>query len=188
MEKLPEHLGGGERRCHNDPGALKWAVSKFGIESMVDVGCGRGCVVQDGLDMGLDALGIDGDPGHLHGEYSFTRPEEMPFLLHDYSQGPAPVDREFDLCWSVEFLEHVDPEYIPNYMDTFKKCKYVICTHAVPGMGGHHHVNCQEKEYWFEVFDDYGFDFSQDWTDKLRQKSSMKKYFMRENGLFFVRR
>ena len=187
MDKLPEHLGGGERRCHNDVGTLQWAMKLWDIKSMVDIGCGRACVVQDAVDHGLDALGIDGDPGDLHGEYNFTRPD-VPFLLHDFTEGPAPVDREFDLAWTVEFLEHVDEKYMDNYMDTIKKCKYVICTFARPGDGGHHHVNEQEPQYWIDKFDSYGFVFNRSYTKELRKASTMIKRFIRENGLVFIRR
>lgn len=187
MDKLPEHLGGGERRCHNDVGALQWAMKLWDIKSMVDIGCGRACVVQDAVDHGLDALGIDGDPGDLHDEYNFTRPD-VPFLLHDFTEGPAPVDREFDLAWTVEFLEHVDEKYMDNYMDTIKKCKYVICTFARPGDGGHHHVNEQEPQYWIDKFDSYGFVFNRSYTKELRKASTMIKRFIRENGLVFIRR
>ena len=186
MDKLPDHLGGGERRCHNDVGALEWAIKTLDVKSMVDVGCGQACVVKDAVDRGLEALGIDGDPGDGHGPYNFKRPD-VPFLLHDYTKGPAPVDQEFDLAWTVEFLEHVSSDYIPNFMDTLKKCKYVICTFARPGDGGHHHVNEQEPEYWIDVFQHYGFEYNDSYTKELRKASTMKKRFIRENGLVFVR-
>ena len=187
MDKLPEHLGGGERRCHSDTGALQFAIDTWGIKSMIDIGCGRACVVKDAIDMGIDAMGIDGDPGTLHGEYNFTRPD-VPFLLHDYTEGPAAIDGEYDLCWSVEFLEHVDEKYMDNWMEDVKRCKYVICTHAEPGDGGRHHVNEQYHDYWVEKFDDYGFNFAVDLTQELREASTMTKKFMRQNGLVFIRR
>jgi hypothetical protein len=188
MNTLPEHLGGGERRCHNDRGALRWAINKWNVKSMVDIGCGRACVIKDASDIHqLDVLGIDGDPGTLHGEYNFERPD-VPFLLHDYATGPAPIDREFDLCWSVEFLEHVDEKYMDNWMTDVKRCKYVVCTHAEPGDGGRHHVNEQYMEYWENKFEEYGFTFDVDLTNELREASTMNKKFMRQNGLVFIRR
>jgi len=189
MDKLPEHLGGGERRCHTDRGALRFAIRKWDIKSMLDIGCGRACVIDDAKTIhGLEVLGIDGDPGDLHGEFNFKRPP-VPFQLHDYTTGPAPLDdREFDLCWSVEFLEHVDETYMDNWMEDAKRCKYVICTHAEPGDGGRHHVNEQFREYWVEKFNHYGFDFDVDLTNELREASTMTKKFMRQNGLVFIRR
>lgn len=193
---LPLHLGGGERRCHNDLGALKWAMEKWNIKSLLDIGCGKGCVVMDGIKNGLTCLGVDGDPGDLHeSEWKFTRPKEMPFLLHDYTVGPAPIEQEFDLCWSVEFLEHVEEKYIPNYIESFKMCKYVIATHAPPkpstvngkSATNHHHVNEQYADYWIDVFEHYGFNYDEVLTRDLRLKSTMKKDFIRNNGLVFIR-
>ena len=197
MDKLPEHLGGGERRCHNDRGALRFAIKHWDVKSMLDIGCGRACVVKDAIDIHqIDALGVDGDPGTLHGEWNFERPD-VPFLLHDYTTGPAPLeDREFDLCWSVEFLEHVEEKYMGNWMEDVRRCKYVIVTHAKPGPTtvdgksgtNHHHVNEQHPEYWIDKFDQFGFDFDVDLTNELREASTMTKKFMRENGLVFIRR
>lgn len=197
MEKLPDHLGGGERRCHGDRGALQWAIMKWNIASMLDIGCGRGCVVKDAITFGVDAMGIDGDPGDLHEDkYKYKRDPSMPFLLHDYTVGVAPINREFDLAWSVEFLEHVESEYISNYMPSFQKCKYVIVTHAKPKPGtvngrsatNHHHVNEQFEDYWFDIFHQYGFDHDSALTKELRAASTMTKNFIRDNGLVFIQR
>lgn len=190
MRKLPEHLGGGERRCHTDRGALQWAIITFNVESMLDIGCGQGCVVKEAITFGLDALGIDGDPGDLHEEeWKFTRSKDLPFLLHDYVTGPAPIEKEsFDLAWSVEFLEHVEEQYMPHYMESFKKCKYVICTFAPPGKEGQHHVNCQPESYWIDKFQSYGFEYRSDYTYQLRVASTMTKNFVRERGLLFIRK
>lgn len=188
MSKLAKHLGGGERRCHHDKGALRWAKDVLGVQSMLDVGCGQGCVSLDAMDMGIDVLAVDGDPGNLHGEFNFVREERLPFLLHDYTTGAANVDREFDLCWSVEFLEHVDEQYVDNFMTDFSKCKYVITTAAKPGDGGRHHVNEQHPEYWIKVFDRYGFDYREDLLTQVIKNSTMAKNFIGRNGLVFVKR
>lgn len=197
MSKLPIHLGGGERRCHVDRGALHWAIKKWDIESLLDIGCGQGCVVKEATTFGLDAMGIDGDPGDLHeDEWKFRRDPSIPFLLHDYTNGPVTLDKEFDLAWSVEFLEHVEPDYIVNYMPSFQLCQYAIVTHAKPkpdtingrSATNHHHVNEQFEEYWFDIFNQYGFDHSPELTKELRKASTMTKNFIRENGLVFIQR
>lgn len=183
---LPEHLGGGERRCHHDKGALRWAIKELGVTSMLDIGCGQGCVSVDAIDMGIDVLAVDGDPGNLHDEWNFTRDTKLPFILHDYTTGPVETDRNFDLCWSVEFLEHIGEQYIPNFMSNVQKCKYVFVTAAKPGDGGKHHVNEQHPEYWIDVFLQYGFVYNEQLTSDLKDNSTMKKRFFNRNGLVFV--
>jgi|TARA_R110000803_G_scaffold2544_9_gene8683 hypothetical protein len=186
--KIADHLGGGERRCHDDKGALEWAAAHLGIKSMLDIGCGQGCVSLSAVNMGMEVLAVDGDPGDLHGEWNFVRDEKIPFLLHDYTEGSVNPDREFDLCWSVEFLEHIEAKYIPNFMNDFQKCKYVFVTAAKPGDGGKHHVNEQLPEYWIDVFLQYGFVYNEQLTSDLKENSSMKKRFFNRNGLVFVKK
>ena len=44
-----------------DEGALDYLIEKYGIKSMVDVGCGPGDMVELAQGRGLEAYGIDGD-------------------------------------------------------------------------------------------------------------------------------
>ena len=76
-----------------------------------------------------------------------------------------------------------------NYMKTFKDshAKYLIVTHAVPGQGGHHHVNCQDEDYWFDAFGKYGFTHDKELTQHFREASTMKKPFVATTGLVFKR-
>ena len=188
FNELPAHLGGGELRCHNDRGALRFMVDQWGVKSILDIGCGRGCVIKDAIDLHqMEGLGIDGVEDSFLQNWNFTR--DIPFVLHDYTKGAAPLkDWEGDLCWTVEFLEHVEEKYIPNFMVDVQRCKYVICTHARPGDGGRHHVNEQNHDYWIKAFDQYGFDFDARLSIDLRAVTTMKKKFMRRNGLVFIRR
>jgi len=146
---------------------------------MIDIGCGQACQVEAARKRGLRAIGIEGDPRCLKDDLQ---------IQFDFSKGKFSIDEEFDLAWSVEFLEHVYEEFIPNYMPAFQAAKYVICTHAPPGKKGHHHVNCNTKEYWIEIFNQYGFDYDQKGTDMIRTSTTMGKAFMRKYGLMFIRR
>ena len=177
---LPDHLGGSFGRCHIDQGALAHVREKFGIKSIVDVGCGTGGMVEVAHDMGMDAYGIDGDD-------SLER--RAPIMIHDFSKGAAPKFKtKPDLAWSVEFLEHVDEDYQDNYMRAFKQCKYALITFAPPGTPGHHHVNCQDDGYWVKVFRKYGFEIDGETTSEVRKISTMGRDFMRDNGLFFKKK
>jgi hypothetical protein len=181
-EDVPEHLGGHQGRSHTDIGTLEFLKNEYQIESMVDVGQGPGAMVELAKQSGIDARGVDGDPtvnADVH---------------HDYTSGPLVLDNNVDLAWSVEFLEHVYEEYIPNFMETFKCAKYILCTGAKPGEPGHHHVNCQPAHYWISKFAEYGFVFDLDTTLKIRNEHSTmnldrpeRKQFVKNNGLFFVR-
>lgn len=180
--ELPEHLGGHLNKVHTDRPTLLYLKDKYNIKSMIDVGCGPGDMVEIAKLRGIEVLGIDGDFSlKEHWESNGT-----PVILHDFTQGQPPLPLpEFDLGWSVEFLEHVEEKYLDNFMQVFSKCKYVVCTAAPPGYAGHHHVNCQPQQYWVEVFAKYGFEFDEKETMNIRAISGMKKPFMQKTGMFF---
>lgn len=177
---LPGHLGGGEMRCHDDKGSLAWAMKKYNVKSMLDIGCGQGCQTALAQKLGIDAYGIDGD---------FAIKRKFPnFILHDYTTGPYDFkDQTFDLVWSVEFVEHVEEEYLPNFMKNMQLGKTVIMTFAPPGKAGHHHVNCRPAEYWIDIFKQYGFKHDVEGTAELKKACTMTKNFIRDNGMVFVR-
>lgn len=181
---LEEHLGGHNNKTHLDEGALEFFYNNLNCRSMLDIGCGPGGMVELAEEMGYNSLGIDGD-------YTLERYNQSKFVIHDFTKGPAPVEGSFDLAWSVEFVEHVYEKYIPNYIQSFQKCKYALITYAPPGWDGHHHVNLQDENYWINVFESYGFKHSLDLTTRLRDASSMnmkrrKKAFVKNRGLVFI--
>lgn len=177
---LPEHLGGHQNETHVDAGAIDYLIRRFQPKSFLDVGCGPGGMVELAAERGLDAVGIDGD---------FTIQREHPerYIVHDYAKGEYTPDKVFDIGWSVEFLEHVEEEYVENYLYTFGQCKIIVVTHALPGQGGHHHVNEQPPYYWFDVFS-RGFTLDVKATREIREASTMGMWYMRGTGMVFRNR
>ena len=175
---LPEHLGGHLNKTHIDEGSLNFFINSFNIKSFLDIGCGPGGMVELAHSKGLEALGIDGD-------YTLSRFNPNNFLIHDYSTGPLVLNKTYDLCWSCEFVEHVEEEFLDNFMATFNSCNLVAMTYAPPGTPGHHHVNCKNMNYWVDVFNRYNFTFDDQTSNIIKKVSTMKKPFMQKNGLFF---
>ena len=183
---LQEHLGGHAGKTHLDKMAIAWIKEKFLAKSFLDIGCGTGGMVEYATLQGLDAVGIDGD-------HTLKRFDDSKFILHDFTNGPCPLSKQYDFGWSCEFVEHVYEKYIPNYIQSFQNCKVVMITYAPPGWVGHHHVNCQEEYYWIDKFKGYGLEYRKDWTEELRKISSMntkkgnatKKSFVKNRGLIF---
>jgi len=171
------HLGGHNNVTHTDVGSFGYIKRTFNISSVLDIGCGPMGMKPVADSFGIKYLGIDGD---------ISIKKDKNFVLHDYSVGPYVPAEKCDLAWSVEFLEHVEEKYIPNFMESFKRCRYACITHALPGKIGHHHVNCQPQEYWKNVFSEYGFEYSEFHTDQIRKFSSMKREFMKNTGMLFV--
>ena len=177
--KTPNHLGGHMGVTHIDDATFKYLVEKFNVKSFLDIGCGPGGMVEHAVNNGLKALGIDGDPA-ISGTF--------PLIKHDFTIDTLHLEDKFDLGWCVECLEHIEEQYLFNVFNVFKKCDYIVITHALPGEeGGKHHVNLQNDEYWIHAFEANGFKYDQRTTLEIRDISSMKKNFMRKTGKFFVR-
>lgn len=173
---LPLHLGGHENETHLDDGALDYIIQNFGVKSMVDVGCGPGGMTALARSKGLEVLAVDGD---------FVVEREIDdVVIHDYQAAPYVPEKNYDLAWCVEFVEHIEEKYILNFMATFQKCKYVIFTHALPNQPGHHHVNCQELDYWLHIVSAFGFQPMEAETNAIRAASTMKERYMRQQSLF----
>jgi SAM-dependent methyltransferase len=151
----PSHLGGSHvtqpDMCTFMPDVWGYLIAKFHIDSVLDVGCGGGFSTKWFIDNGLSALGIEGDPAALAARKC------DPVLAHDFAAGPIRLVGTYDLGWAAEFLEHVEERFMPNWMAALQRCRRVVVTHALPGQGGHHHVNEQTTDYWIGKFGLFGF-------------------------------
>jgi hypothetical protein len=158
------------------PKTMGYLIDKFNIKSVADVGGGFGFhskFFQQVFD--LETLCIEGSEKVV--ELSLV-PESV--VCHDYTTGPYVPDKTYDLGWSVEFVEHVEDIYKQNFIDTLKKCKYVLMTHAVPGQGGHHHVNERHSSYWIDVMTENGFTFDVETTNNCKKTAGVDFKEMRE--------
>lgn len=183
----PPHLGGHCFVCHLDEGCLLEARNTCGCESILDIGCGLGCQLTAALRVGFrDALGIEGDPAAIAAGIKKGVAVEL-FREHDLTKAGCLVG-QFDLLWSVEFLEHLDERFLPNFWFTVAQCrpKLTIITVAPPEMAGGRHVNCQNSDYWRGAFAAHGYRFDADLTSKMRRSSTMKREFVRKRGMAFI--
>jgi len=188
-ELLPQTLGKNVQEGHlggffvdGDPATyfpLVWEhlVNKYNVKSVVDIGCGMGYAARFFKSLGCDILGIDGS---VEAKDSNLIPEN--FRFHDYETGSALNDEQFDLAWSCEFIEHVYEKYAANFINDFAKCKYLAVTYAKIGQGGHHHVNENTQEYWIAKMAEFGFEFLEEDTNKLREKAKEDSITYNHNG------
>lgn len=171
---LPPHLGGHFGNSNTDAPTLHELVARYGIKSMLDVGCGPGGMLDIAQQLGLVAWGIDGDP-HM---------ARLNVQIHDYTEGPLPVIG-WDLIWCVEFVEHVEERYRENYLATFAGGRVLFLTAAPPGFPGWHHVNCQPQGYWISLLEQHGWRLDTETTKWVRQYGGHP--FSTRQGLVFTK-
>lgn len=165
------HLGGCVRGGDPDTWDTNiWdiLIEKYGVKSIIDVGCGEGWSTKYFKDMGLNVLGIEGSQLVIDGS-----PNKELLIQHDYTTGPFVPPLEFDAVWTCEFVEHVKAEYVPNFLATFEQAKYIFMTYSEPqwSTGGYHHVNCRDQNYWNEKLDSIGFKWEEQISKDLRKIS-----------------
>ena len=164
------------------PDIWGYLLVKYDLRSVLDVGCGYGHALEWFQKNGCCVVtGVDGDPDAI------KNCKIADIKEHDYTKGLAPVGTPYDLGWSAEFLEHVEEKYIPNFMPTFRLCRYVCVTHGEPGQYGHHHVNCQDSSYWIKKFTDYGLEYDPIETQTLRRTDRWRAGWGRRSLLWFRR-
>lgn len=144
--------------------ALWQALIDDGVESIIDVGCGDGVALRYFAARGVTVVGVDG----------IEQPDDR-ILQHDYTTGPLALP-EADLAWSCEFVEHVEERYIANFARTFQCARTLLMTHAMPGQGGWHHVNCQPSTYWIDRLSEYGFEYDERLTKWSRDLAGLNPH------------
>lgn len=157
------HLGGyvaGGDEATAFPHLWTWLAKDLRVGSVLDVGCGDGVALRAFRSRGIAAYGVDG-----------VEQDDPDIVQHDYTRGPLyladdgtevaslAAAADFSLVWACEFVEHVEAEYVPNFLETFRQARLVLMTHAFPGQDGHHHVNCQPAEYWVGALAAVGYRF-----------------------------
>lgn len=147
---------------HNSfaPKLWDYLLNRFAVSTVLDVGAGLGHFAWYAAHCrNTYVIAIDGLKYNVqHGLH--------PMILHDVAQHPFKT--KVDLVYAVELLEHIEEQYLENVFETFKSGGIVYATHADPGQGGYHHVNCQYFSYWERVFEDHGFIYA-DIETKLLQ-------------------
>lgn len=138
------HLGGNIRFGDPEtyaPGVWDFIVDRFGVRSVMDLGSGAGNAAAYFSRKGLAVVAIDGLRENVEKAI-------YPTLLWDLTKGP--VTTQVDLVHCQEVVEHIEEAYLDNLLASLMCGKYILMTNALPGQGGHHHVNLQPTEYWID--------------------------------------
>jgi SAM-dependent methyltransferase len=148
----------------------------------VDVGCGTGIWLAALREKGVaDVFGVDGPwvPKEL-----LAVPETM-FLEYDLTE-PLALDRRFDLALCLEAAEHLPTEAAAVLVDSLVRlAPIVVFSAAVPGQGGHGHLNEQWPGYWKDLFAVHGYQCSTALRNRLWHSEEIESWY-RQNFLCFA--
>jgi len=133
---------------------LPLVLSLLPVRSAVDVGCGDGSWLAALLALGVDdIMGVEGpwiSPQQLKIPTDKVRRMRLDQAIR--------IDRRFDLALSLEVAEHLPPARAQSFVaDLVSLAPAVLLSAAIPGQGGHHHVNEQWPEYWAALFAQHGY-------------------------------
>jgi hypothetical protein len=145
--------------------------------SVIDAGGGEGWWARAFARLGVRAVSIDnGEPGEPA--------EGVEHVRHDLSRGlPADLGH-FDLALCLEVVEHLDPVAGETLVDALcSRTPTVVFSAAIPGQGGHGHVNEQWPAYWAERFERNGFRCSGALRFRLWHDERIEPWY-RQNLLF----
>ena len=135
------------------PGICGPVIDIFKPESVIDVGCAIGDLVDYLIAAGVDAYGLEGTENVVPW---LKIPPERLYIFDLRTQ--FDLQRKFDLAMCFEVLEHIEPEYADTLLANLTEMSdRLLISAAPPGQGGHYHVNCQPMAYWDEKFDDLGY-------------------------------
>lgn len=128
----------------------------YGPSEVFDVGCATGLYLEPFAKKGVKVIGFEPEFKAISkaglNRISQDRVFPVGFLSTIYISEP-------DLVLCLEVLEHIPEEDAYRFIK--KLCAYhapIVFSAARPGQEGKGHINCQPKEYWEELFQNFGFE------------------------------
>ena len=129
---------------------------------MIDFGCAGGGIVEDFIDRGHLAIGLDGsDASYLIKRACWGKIPNNLFLCDCARPFQVLCNSQpfkADVITSFEFFEHIYREDIPKVCDNIKNLlnKDGFSIHSIALFESGHHVTWKDKEWWFYIFEQNG--------------------------------
>ena len=160
------------------PSVWDYAIQRFGIASVLDLGSGAGNAALFFHRRGLAVLAVDGfRPSVLSSIF--------PAIMLDLTR--QAVTTRVDLVHCQEVAEHIEERYLDNLLNSMLCGKMIIMTHALPGQSGMHHVNLQPSEYWIHQLEKRNAIYLEEDTRRIRKLAEADgAIYMQQSGLVFA--
>jgi SAM-dependent methyltransferase len=162
-------------------------VVDFAPARVVDVGCGTGALLAELQSRGVDVRGFE----YAHAALDYCRARGLNVQRVDL-EGPVGMDviGRCDVAVSQEVAEHLPARVAGQLVELVCQAeRAVVFSGARPGQGGSDHVNEQPPEYWIAMFEQHGFVYDRERTERWRAAwmEGEVTWWYCQNLLVFVR-
>lgn len=160
---IEPHLGGNIAEGDPftfSPSVWDYLIKRFAIQSVLDLGAGSGYSSYYFFRSGLQVIAVEGLRDNCEKSV-------YPSICVDLTK--SSVFCRVDLVHCQEVVEHIEERYVDNLLKSLTCGRIVVMTNALPGQGGHHHVNEQPTEYWIENLKRYSCEVLIEDTNRVRQ-------------------
>lgn len=178
QDQQQQHLGGNLREgdpytfC---PSVWDYLIKRFSIKSVMDLGSGMGYASDYFYRKDLQVLAVEGLRDNVDRSV-------YPAICHDITIGP--VYARVDLVHCQEVVEHIEEDYLDNLLKSLTCGRIIVMTNALPGQGGHHHVNEQPTEYWVSHLMSRGCELLVEDSNRIRKLAAMDgATYMAQTGI-----
>jgi SAM-dependent methyltransferase len=157
-----------------------YVIKRFAIRSVLDLGAGLGYSSDYFFRAGLQVVAVDGlRENCINSKYP---------VLH-CNLTKSRVFCQVDLVHCQEVVEHIEEKFLKNLLQSLTCGRFIVMTNALPGQGGHHHVNEQPTEYWVEHLRRYSCEVLVEDTNRVRELAAKDKaVYLARTGLVLVNR
>ena len=160
-------------------------VNELAPRSAVDVGCGTGALLEALRARGVTVFGLE----YAEVALARCRARGLDVAKFDLERHVLRDARSFDVAISMEVAEHLPERSADRYVDLLARlAPVVVFSAAPPGQGGKDHVNEQPPSYWIAKFQQRGFEYaeeqSQRWRESWRTAGDVEDWYCKNLMIF----
>lgn len=161
-------------------------LKKLNIQTVVDLGCGPGWYVEDMIQHGINAFGIDGNPNIISQSSKFPC-ARMNCKEYDLTI-PMTNQRHVDGVICIEVCEHIPSEKENILIDNIIRfdSRLLIISWASLEQKGDGHLNCKEQKDVICMFESHNYLLNREFTSFL--SSCSKLWWIKNNILVFIKK
>lgn len=152
------------------------------LGSVLDVGCGRGAWMKAAQELGAtDTHGVEGP--WLNRDGLLVDSDKVEII--DLEKGSFELGRLFNTVVCIEVGEHLPESAADALVESLvRHGDRIVFSAAVPGQGGHGHINEQWQGYWAAKFEKHGYGRRDPLRDWIWEDPEIH-YYLRQNVMLF---